>query len=262
MDLGSIVGLVAGLVAIVLTMLLSGFPQNLIVHPQSIFTTVVGSFAALLIANPLERVLGIVGYVRIILNKPKVEYGILIDKLRTLSEKARREGLLALEDDLDEEDEPFLKHGLQHVVDGADPDIIKSMLENEVAQIEERHQTGIKIFEDWAKFAPAFGMIGTLIGLVSMLGSIEDKSSIGVGMSTALMTTLYGAIMANLVFLPAAAKLEDRNKDEILVKDIMIEGILSIQQGDNPNILEEKLYAYLSPSEREKAKSEAELNKG
>ena len=128
---------------------------------------------------------------------------------------------------------------------------------NELNQIQTRHAIGIGIFDDWSKIAPAFGMIGTLIGLITMLAQIEDKSAIGIGMSTALMTTLYGATMAYLVFLPVKRKLEDRDNSESLVKEIMIEGILSIQSGDNPRILEEKLLAFLPPLRREAVRQEA-----
>jgi chemotaxis protein MotA len=130
-------------------------------------------------------------------------------------------------------------------------------LNTELNKIQERHNIGIKIFDDWGKLAPAWGMIGTLIGLIAMLGNIEDKSAIGSGMSTALLTTLYGAIMANLIFIPTRNKLQDRDDGETLVKEIMIEGILSIQSGDNPRILEEKLLSFLPPDRREAIRQEA-----
>jgi chemotaxis protein MotA len=168
----------------------------------------------------------------------------------TFSEKARREGLLALEDDLDELEDIFLRKGIQLVVDGTDPEIIRNIMETELNNMISRHQDGIKIFEDWGAFAPAFGMIGTLIGLILMLSNIEDKSAIGPGMSTALITTLYGAFLANLVFLPIAAKLAFVDKQEVLLREIMIEGTLSIQSGDNPRIVKEKLVSFLTPEMR------------
>ncbi|MFQ3621645.1 MAG: MotA/TolQ/ExbB proton channel family protein, partial [Spirochaetales bacterium] len=173
------------------------------------------------------------------------------------SERARREGLLALEDNLQELDDEFMRKGIQLVVDGTDPEIIKSILYNELNQIQERHATAIKVFEDWGKLAPAFGMIGTLIGLVAMLAKLEDKSSIGSGMAVALITTLYGAILANLILIPIGTKLVDRDKTETLTKEIIIEGILSIQSGDNPRILLEKLIAFLPPAQRESLKQES-----
>jgi chemotaxis protein MotA len=174
----------------------------------------------------------------------------------TFSEKARREGLLALEDDLDELDDEFLRKGIQLVVDGTDPEIIRNIMETELNHMESRHATGIKVFEDWGIFAPAFGMIGTLIGLILMLANIEDKSAIGPGMSTALITTLYGAILANLVFIPVANKLTTVNNQEILIREIMIEGTLSIQSGDNPRIVKEKLVSFLPPEVRAQVEEE------
>jgi chemotaxis protein MotA len=256
-DLATVVGLLAGSAALVIGIIWSR--GNLIQFSSisSVFITIVGSFCALMVANPLSRVLGIMRYFRLALRVPNYEEERIISQLVTFSEKARREGLLALEDDLEEVEDEFLRKGIQLVVDGTDPDIIKNILYNELNQITARHQAGINIFDDWSKLAPAFGMIGTLIGLIIMLARIEDKSAIGIGMSTALITTLYGAILAYLVFNPVKRKLEDRDGAETLVKEIMIEGILSIQSGDNPRILEEKLLCFLPPVRREAVRQEA-----
>lgn len=256
MDLGSVVGLALGGGMIGVTILLSG-QLSLFISISSVLTVVFGSFGALLVANPLNRVLGIMKYVNIVFRVPNFEEELIISQLVTFSEKARREGLLALEDDLEEVGDQFLRNGIQLVVDGTDPEVIRNILYQQVNQIQARHAIGIKVFEDWGKFAPAFGMIGTLMGLIQMLGNLEDKSAIGIGMALALITTLYGAIMANLVFVPMAAKLEDRDRDEVLVKEIMIEGILSIQQGDNPRILEQKLTAFVAPERRHAVSQEA-----
>ena len=256
MDLGSVVGLALGGGMIGVTILLSG-QLSLFISISSVLTVVFGSFGALLVANPLKRVLGIMKYVNIVFRVPNFEEELIISQLVTFSEKARREGLLALEDDLEEVGEQFLRNGIQLVVDGTDPEVIRNILYQQVNQTQARHAIGIKVFEDWGKFAPAFGMIGTLMGLIQMLGNLEDKSAIGIGMALALITTLYGAIMANLIFVPMAAKLEDRDRDEVLVKEIMIEGILSIQQGDNPRILEQKLTAFVAPERRHAVSQEA-----
>ena len=162
-----------------------------------------------------------------------------------------------MEDDLEEVEEEFMRKGIQLVVDGTDPDIIKSVLYNDLNQLQTRHSLGIKLFDDWSKIAPAFGMVGTLAGLISMLANLEDSSSIGPNMSLALITTMYGAIVANLVLIPIKNKLEDRDGDETLVREIMIEGILSIQSGDNPRILQEKLLAFLPPNRRGAVEQEA-----
>jgi chemotaxis protein MotA len=257
MDLGIIVGITGGFVLTFIAIAWGGGDLLSFFNPPSIMITVGASFFSLFVAHPLSRVLQIGTYFRIALFPQNFQEERLITQLVAFSEKARREGLLALEDDLEEIEDGFLRKGIQLVVDGTDPEIIKNILYNELNQITTRHQAGISIFGDWASWAPAFGMIGTLIGLIIMLARIEDKSAIGIGMSTALITTLYGAILAYLVFNPVKRKLEDRDNAETLVKEIMIEGILSIQSGDNPRILEEKLLCFLPPMRREAVRQEA-----
>lgn len=251
MDLGTILGLGVGAAMIVMSIVTSGGNILMYVNIPSALMVLGGSFSAMLVANPMSRMLGIMNYLKLVLNMPNYEEERIISSLVNFSEKARREGLLALEDDLEEVEDDFMRKGIQLVVDGTDPEIIKSVLYNELNQLQERHDTGIKIFEDWGKIAPAFGMIGTLAGLIAMLANIEDQSSIGSGMSLALITTMYGAIFANLALIPIKSKLEDRDKMETLVREIIIEGILSIQSGDNPRILEQKLTSFLPPARRE-----------
>jgi chemotaxis protein MotA len=257
MDLGTILGLIAGFIVLGIGVLVMGAPLGIYLDLSSVFITIGGSYCAIVVGNPLTRSLGIFRYLRHTMTIPRYEEERIISRLVAFSEKARRDGLLALEDDLDEVEDDFLRKGIQLVVDGTDPEIIKTVLINELTKVNERHNIGIKMFDDWSKLAPAFGMIGTLIGLIFIMGNIEDKSAIGPGMATALLTTLYGAIMAYLVFIPVKNKLEDRDFVETLVKEIMIEGVLSIQQGDNPRILEEKLIAFLPPAKREAIKQES-----
>jgi len=256
MDLATIIGLVGGVVVVSIGIAL-GSPLSQFVDIPSVFITIGGSFCAMLVGNPLGRMLGVMRYINLVLRVPNWEEERIISQLVTFSEKARREGLLALEDDLEAVEDEFLRKGLQLVVDGTDPEIIKSVLYNDLNQLQARHAVGIKLFDDWSKLAPAFGMMGTLIGLVQMLTRITDKSAIGSGMSVALITTFYGAMMAYLVFIPFKDKLTDRDNGESLVKEIMIEGILSIQSGDNPRILEEKLLAFLPPTRRDAVRQEA-----
>lgn len=257
MDLGTIIGLILGFVMILMSILTSGGALGSYIDIPSIFMVIGGSFSALMVGNPLQRVLGMMKYVSHALNVPNWGEEAIISTLVNFSEKARREGLLALEDDLEEVEQEFMKKGIQLVVDGTDPEIIKNLLYNELNQIQERHQDGIKIFGDWGTFAPAFGMIGTLAGLIAMLANLNDADSIGSGMALALITTMYGTIFANLVLIPIKNKLEDRDKGEVLVKEIMIEGILSIQSGDNPRILEVKLLSFLPPARREAIMAES-----
>ncbi len=257
MDIGTIGGIIGGFLAIVLSIFIGGASPILYWDVPSMFITIIGSTCALIVGTPIARVLSLGKYFSIAMKVPKLETEKIVRILVEFSERARREGLLALEDNVQELDDEFMRKGIQLVVDGTDPEIIKSILFGELNQIQERHATAAKVYDDWGKLAPAFGMIGTLIGLVAMLANLEDKAAIGPNMAVALITTFYGAIMANLIFIPIKGKLDDRNKDESLLKEIMIEGILSIQAGDNPRILLEKLIAFLPPKQRESLRQES-----
>jgi chemotaxis protein MotA len=173
-----------------------------------------------------------------------------------MSEKARREGLLALEEELEDLDDEYMKKGLRLVVDGTDAEVIRNLMENELSQIQNRHAAKISAVNMWAGLAPGLGMLGTVIGLIGMLKNLEDKSTVGPNMAVALITTLYGSIMANLVFIPVAGKLKSKDDAETLIKEMQIEGVLSIQAGDNPRILAMKLLSYLEPTDRKVVEAE------
>ncbi|MEM5948654.1 motility protein A [Spirochaetia bacterium 38H-sp] len=259
MDLGTILGVVVGLGLVLFGIIAAGVPLMVYVDIPSVLIVLGGSFGAMMVGNPLSRMLGIMGIFSHVLNVPNRQEGKIINDLIAFSERARREGLLALEDNLDEVEDEFMRKGLQLVVDGIDPEIIKAVLYTELNEMQARHATGAKLFDDWSKIAPAFGMIGTLIGLIAMLKNLSagDSSAIGQGMATALITTLYGSLFANLFLIPIKNKLEDRDREESMVREIMIEGILSIQAGDNPRVLLEKLLSFLPPAEREAVRQEA-----
>ncbi len=251
MDLASILGLGLGFGLILMAMVLGGSGLAIYIDIPSVFIVIGGSFAAMLLSSPLQRMLGLAKYMRHVFNIPNYELEKTISTLVNFSERARREGLLALEDDIEEVEDEFLKNGIQMVVDGTDPEIIKTILYNDLTQLEERHAIGIKLMGDWSSLAPAFGMIGTLAGLIAMLSNLDDPDAIGSGMATALITTMYGSIMANMALIPFKNKLQDRDQEERLTREIMIEGILSIQAGDNPNILKYKLVSFLDPQKRQ-----------
>lgn len=258
MDLGTIIGAVAGVAFVVFAIVANGSGLGPYMNLPSFIMVIGGSFAAMVVANPLARMLGIVRYVRIALRTPDWQEEKIISDLVAFSERARREGLLALEDNLDEVEDEFMRKGIQLVVDGTDPDIIKAILYHDLNEIQSRHESGITIFDTWSKVAPAFGMIGTLVGLIAMLVNLGgDTSVIGQGMALALVTTFYGALLANLFLIPLKTKLQDRDKEETRVKEIVIEGILSIQSGDNPRILLEKLVSFLPPNQREIMRQES-----
>ena len=167
-----------------------------------------------------------------------------------LSEKARREGILALEEGLEDLDSAFMKEGLRMVVDGTDGNVIRTILENEMSASEGRHMSWIGVINAWAGYGPGFGMLGTVIGLIGMLNNLEDKSSLGPNMAVALITTLYGSMMANWLITPFSTKLAAHNAQEMRSKEMIIEGVLAIQAGENPRIMAQKLLTYLDPVSR------------
>lgn len=258
MDLGTIIGITVGVVMVAMGIILGGVGIGPYLSVDSLLITILGSFGAMLVAQPMNRMLGIMNYLKHAFQTTAYNEEELISQLVGFSDRARKEGLLALEDNLDAVEDEFMRKGIQLVVDGTDPDIIKSILYADLNQLQARHEVGSKILDDWSKIAPAFGMIGTLVGLIAMLGNIGgDSSAIGRGMQTALVTTLYGSFFANLFLIPFKSKLEDRDKEESRVKEIVIEGILSIQSGDNPRILLEKLVSFLPPSQRQAVRQES-----
>ena len=181
----------------------------------------------------------------------------LIADLVSYAEIARRDGILSLESAMADIDDPFVVRGIQMAVDGSDPELIESVLNSEVENTVERHEVGKALFDALGKYAPAFGMIGTLVGLVAMLADLSDPSQIGAGMAVALLTTLYGAVVANAVALPVADRLALRSSEEVLYKTIVIRGVMSIQSGDNPRVVEQKLRTYLPPSSQAAQEKEA-----
>lgn len=213
---------------------------------SSIFIVIGGLVASLLITFKLEQL----KLARIVLKeafyKNDQRLPKLINLFINLSERARREGILALENELEAVDDEFIRKGILLAVDGIEPEVINDIMNAEITAMEERHYQGRSIIEKAGEYAPAWGMIGTLVGLVLMLSSLDDPSTLGPNMAIALLTTLYGTVLANLVFLPMASKLENKTEEEVFIKQIIIEGVIGVQSGQNPRILEEKLSAFLS----------------
>ena len=248
MDIATVVGTIAafGLVF----MAIGGSNVGMFIDPPSLLIVVGGTIGATLMAYPLGDVLKIVSIAKnTILFKAFSKEGT-ISQLVEFSNQARRDGILALENAVKEVDDTFVQRGIQLAVDGQEPDAIENVLTLEIESIQSRHKQGAEILQTMATFAPAMGMVGTLIGLVQMLQNMSDPSAIGPAMAVALLTTFYGAIMANMIFNPLAAKLKVRSSSEISVREMTREGIMSIAAGDNPRIVEQKLHAYLQPKAR------------
>lgn len=253
MDLTTIIGIVAGLALIIFGGIGADKIPNFI-DPNSIFIVFGGTLAAVVASFPWSTLKQTVKHFKVMVQGKRYDTEKLIDTLVDMAQVARKSGLLALEERTGELDDPFFKQGIMMIVDAAEPEEVRTLLENELATTAERHDEMISVYEKASAFAPGFGMIGTLVGLVNMLMNMDPSeggsSTIGTDMGVALITTFYGCVLAQLVFSPMAKKLSIRNNEEVVYKQIMIEGILAMQAGDNPKFLKEKLVTYLSTKER------------
>lgn len=256
MDIASIIGIVVGAIVVVFGIIFDGKVINMsslvnFYDLPSIIITVGGSLTGLLAMNSVSSFVAGFKSITLAIKAQTIDEGDTIKKIIDLSNIARKEGLLQLEEAAGELEDQFMKKGILLIVDGTDPDLVRAILETELTCIEDRHKSTIGFWEDWAAMAPAWGMIGTLIGLVNMLVALDDPSSIGPAMAVALLTTLYGSLIANWLATPVAKKLSANNAAEVMMKEVMIEGLLSIQAGENPRVIEEKLKSFLSPAQRE-----------
>jgi chemotaxis protein MotA len=252
MDLSSIIGLVAGIGCIIGSMLASGGSPLTYVDPPSVLMTIGGSICGLFMNYGIKEVGMMFKIMGKIFKIPDFGEMKVVEALISLSERARREGILSLEEEIESLDSAFMKRGLRMVVDSVDPEVIRTILETELTQMNDRHGKWLKMLDQWAKLAPGMGMLGTVQGLIAMMRNLEDVSSIGRNMSVALITTYYGAMIANFIVIPMMGKLANFDAAETKVWEMVIEGVLSIQQGDNPHILQMKLTSYLSPEGQRK----------
>lgn len=247
MDIGTIIGIIAAYGLIIMAI---GTQLILFVNVPSALVVMGGTLGATMVNFPLSRVFGAVNVAKNAFLVKKNDPSLMIQELIEYAGKARKEGILVLESIVGSIKDEFLAKGIQLAVDGLEPKFIQKIMETEIQFIEDRHKQGAEVFTTMASLAPAFGLIGTLVGLVLMLQSMDDPSSIGPSMAVALITTFYGAVLANTLFVPIAGKLRTRSKEELLVKELVLEGIMSIASGDNPRIMEQKLNAFLAPKLR------------
>lgn len=261
MDFGTIGGIAVGLFLLVKFGLGDTSNIPMFIDPPSMAITFGGAITAMFTAYPFATLKTIFGVVKFAFIPQKRDIPTIIKTIISFAEQARREGILALENRLPEVNDPFLKKGIQLAVDGTDQNLIREILQTEMDNIEARHKGNTQMFDDLAAFGPAFGMIGTLVGLVLMLANMSDPSAIGPAMAVALITTFYGALMANMFAIPLGLKLKGQTAEEMMEKNIMLEGILSLQAGENPRIVEWKLMAYLDPDSRLKIEADKEKEK-
>jgi len=252
-DLASIIGLVVAFAMMLLGILTGDDGVAGIKYFwdfKSVLITFGGAFFTTMAAYSMKDYIAGLKSFLLIFKTPAQNIPEMITKIIDLSNVARKEGLLSLEEVASELDDDFLKKGILLIVDGTDPELVRAIMETELVSTEERHKKKISFWQDLGSAGPAWGMIGTLIGLILMLQNMSDASAIGPAMSVALITTLYGSILANWICTPVANKLKAYNAQEIMLKEIMIEGLLSIQAGENPRVIEEKLKSFLAPAER------------
>lgn len=252
MDIATILGLVICFAMVLVGVATSGGLQALPSYFDipSIAITFGGAFSAVLAANTIQTFVSGLKSFALVLKVPKNNTAEMINNIINLSNVARKEGLLSLEEAAGELDDEFLKKGILLIVDGTDPELVRAIMETELVSMDSRHKARIGFWENVGSMGPAWGMIGTLVGLVNMLNNMEDASSIGPNMATALITTLYGSLLANWICGPISNKLKAQNDMEMMQKEIMIEGLLSIQAGENPRVIEEKLKSFMAPNER------------
>lgn len=248
MDLATIVGIILCAILIVSSIVLGGSPI-IFFNAPSVLIVVGGVIGATLIRNPLADVVGMTQVVAKAFTIKLVDPHELISRIVEFSRKARKEGMLSLENVDCGYD--YLQKGITLAVDGLEQEEIKAILTNDLQGMVNRHKRGKEILDGMGQAAPAFGMIGTLIGLVQMLADMDDPSSIGPAMAVALLTTLYGALISNIICIPLADKLRMRSREEVLAMSICFEGVICLTQGDNPNAIDQKLKAFLSPRSRD-----------
>lgn len=245
MEISTIAGMIGGFLCMVIGILLDGSLKDFL-SGASFFITVGGTVAALVMSFPMQQVKAAMKVLPIAFKKTTYDPSGAIAQIIDLANTARKDGLLALENMLDDIDNPFLRKGIMLVVDGSNSELVKNVMETEIYYMQERHSKCIEVFNAGAGYAPAFGMAGTLIGLINMLVRLNDSSTLGSSMAIALVTTFYGVLMANLFFSPLARKLKTFSYYEGTMDEMMLEGILSIQDGENPRIIRDKLESFIS----------------
>ncbi|MEI6126170.1 MAG: motility protein A [Pseudomonadota bacterium] len=257
MDIATILGVICGF-TLVFAAISMGGGIGWFIDVPSMMIVFGGTLGVTLINYPIKSILGVMGVLKNALFHQEASATEIIKNLVEFSRVARREGILALQSLIRQVNDPFLVKGVNLAIDGLEPQVIGDILEIELEKLEIRHKLGAEVFTTMGTFAPAMGMLGTLIGLVQMLMQMNDPSKIGPAMAVAIITTFYGVIIAYMICLPIAGKLRTRSTQEILVKQLMIEGIKAIQSGDNPRIVEQKLLAFIEPSMRSETSLEVE----
>jgi chemotaxis protein MotA len=251
MDVATLGGLILGIGAVLVSFVMEGGHLSAIVQPPAMLIVIGGTVGASIVTTSIKTLIRIPQYLRLafIGNAPEPRH--TIDTLVSLSEKARREGILGLEKDIEKIHDPFFRKALQLIIDGTEVTVLKNILETEIAYIEDRHKKGILLFQKMGGFSPTLGIIGTVLGLIHTLGSTSDAERMAEAIAGAFIATLWGVALANLCYLPISDKLKLRHEEELANLDLIMEGVVAIQSGDNPRVVKTKLLSFISPSMRE-----------
>lgn len=249
MDIGTIIGILCGFSLVVVAMVQGGGVSWFLDGPSAMIV-MGGTLGATLISYPLGDILSVFTVAKNVFRKKKFDTAKVIRQFIQMSKTSRRDGILSLQSATTKIEDPFMVKAITLILDTPDPSGVTDILETEIDFLAERHRLGAEIFTTMGNFAPAMGLVGTLIGLVQMLKQMSEPSSIGPAMAVALITTFYGVVLANLVFLPIAGKLRARSAQEITMKQLIVNGALAIQAGDNPRVVEQKLHSFIAPRER------------
>lgn len=250
MDIATIAGIIVALTAIMVTMIMDGgSPAELFAHPSAIILIIGGSLGATVITSPLKTSMKLPKFLIKAFTTRKQDSGSTIELLTKLADKARRDGLLALEEDSKKIQDKFLQKGIMMVVDGVDHEQVEAIMETNIDQMKARHKQGIAFFAAAGGFAPTFGIIGTVMGLISVLKQLDNPSALGESIAAAFLATLWGLLTSNLIYLPISGKLKANSDEEAKDRYMQLEGILAIQAGENPRIVRDKLSAFMAPGE-------------
>lgn len=252
MDLATLVGLLIGLGMILLAFIVEGGNMGMLLVATAAMIVFGGTFGATIASLTMEEIKKIPHFFKVVFSNKKVDYASVLDLLVSIADKARREGLLSLESELVNIDNKFLARGLQMVIDGTDPELTRNMLEMEAEAFATGEKVGVDIFMTMGGFAPTMGIIGTVMGMVNVLSNLSNPDELGPAISVAFLATLYGIASANIFWIPFGNKIKIKTAKEVLFMEMIIEGILSIQAGENPRVIKEKLMTFLPIETREK----------
>ncbi len=250
MDIATIGGLIIGIGAVVVSFIMEGGNLNSIVQPPAMLIVIGGTIGATVITTSIGTISRVPSFLKLAFTSQPPNPMKTINRIVSLSEKARREGILGLEDDLKSIRNPFFRKGIQLLIDGTEGSVMKNILETEIAYVEDRHKKGILFFQKMGGFSPTLGIIGTVLGLIHTLGSTADAERMAHAIAGAFIATLWGVALANLCYLPISDKLKLRHEEELANLDLIMEGLLAIQSGDNPRVVRTKLLSFISPKMR------------